>query len=90
MPTKPPHTNTAGQQLRLWRETRGLSRVYIANAMGVTVRTVAAWERMQSGIPSTQLARLAPILEIPLSRLVDPPEPAPCNPSAALGIALRE
>ncbi len=87
MTPNPLHTRTAGQQLRLWRETRGLSQTYIANAMGVTVRTVAAWERMQSGIPSTQLARLAPILEISLSRLVAPPEPAPGGLSAALAIA---
>lgn len=88
MPKAQNLTRAAGLQLRLWRETRQLTRAYIANAMGVTVRTVTAWERMQSTIPSTQLARLAPILEIPLSRLLEAPESATtATPPTALAFS---
>lgn len=63
-----------GQQVQRWRTIRGLSQDDVAHCMGVTLTTVIAWETLTTGIPLTQLVRLAAILNVPLTSLLNGPD----------------
>lgn len=63
-----------GQQVHYWRTMRNLSQDDIAHCLGVTRTTVVAWETLTTGIPLTQLVRLATILNVPLTHLLNGPD----------------
>jgi Zn-dependent peptidase ImmA (M78 family)/DNA-binding XRE family transcriptional regulator len=68
-----------GKRLGLARCRRGLTKVALANAAGLTARRIAAFEN-EGEVPSeTTLQALADVLDFPLSffALADPPVPEP-------------
>jgi transcriptional regulator with XRE-family HTH domain len=66
-----------GEAIRRLRETKGLTQLYIATAVGVTTDTISRWEnRRYPSIKQENAARLAEALEVPLSAILEeqPPE----------------
>ncbi|MGI6656340.1 MAG: helix-turn-helix transcriptional regulator [Desulfobulbus sp.] len=67
-----------GEKIRIIREQKGLTQLYLATVVGVTTDTISRWENRR--YPSVKLEnakKLAEALEVSLEELLDPdPEPA--------------
>jgi transcriptional regulator with XRE-family HTH domain len=60
-----------GGNLRIWRMTKGMSQVQLANRLGVTFQQVQKYEIGSNRIGSGRLVKAAGILGIPISALFD-------------------
>ena len=61
-----------GDKIRLVREERGLTQLYLATVVGVTTDTISRWEnRRYPSIKVENAKKLAEALEIPLEDLLD-------------------
>jgi len=61
-----------GEKIRLVREERGLTQLYLATVVGVTTDTISRWEnRRYPSIKVENAKKLAEALEIPLEDLLD-------------------
>jgi len=61
-----------GDKIRLVREERGLTQLYLATVVGVTTDTISRWEnRRYPSIKMENARKLAEALEIPLEDLLD-------------------
>ena len=69
---EPDGAATLGGRLRTAREARGWSVAQLAGRVGVTVTTVARWERDRSRPRLRQLEAVARALGLPLSWFGDP------------------
>ena len=79
-----------GQKLRLLREYRNYSQVYIADQLGITQNAYSRIENNQTRLTADRLSKLATILNVPLLELLsekepviqfsEPPSPAPAVP----------
>ena len=80
-----------GQKLRLLREYRNYSQVYIADQLGITQNAYSRIENNQTRLTADRLGKLAAILNVPILELLsekepviqfsDPPSPASAVPS---------
>jgi len=68
-----------GQRLRLERMTQKLSQTAIAKKLGLTFQQVQKYEKGVNRIGGGRLLQIAGILDIPVTRLLDPNTPK--NPS---------
>jgi transcriptional regulator with XRE-family HTH domain len=59
-----------GERLYRLREQRGLSQKLMAEKLGITQQSYAAWERRHTALRPAQLASLAKILECSVDELV--------------------
>jgi transcriptional regulator with XRE-family HTH domain len=65
-----------GEAIRRLRETKGLTQLYVATAVGVTTDTISRWEnRRYPSIKQENAARLAEALEVPVSAILDAQAP---------------
>lgn len=55
--------------MRLAREKKGLTQGAIAKEVGVTQKTVSAWENRRQPIPAERREALARLLDVPADRL---------------------
>ena len=61
-----------GEKIRLVREQKGLTQLYLATVVGVTTDTISRWEnRRYPSIKVENARKLAEALEIPLEELLD-------------------
>ena len=68
-----------GNKIRLLREQKELTQLYLATVVGVTTDTISRWEnRRYPSIKPENARKLAEALGVPLEELLDdgPPEPA--------------
>ncbi len=69
-PKHPPTLRLDGARLRRIREDRGLTQLYVAEAVGVTVETVSRWEnRPRPAVRRDNAEALARALGVPLDEL---------------------
>ena len=64
-----------GQKLRLLREYRNYSQVYIADQLGITQNAYSRIENNQTRLTAERLEKLAAILKVPLMELLSEKEP---------------
>ena len=64
-----------GQKLRLLREYRNYSQVYIADQLGITQNAYSRIENNQTRLTADRLEKLAAILNVPLMELLSEKEP---------------
>lgn len=64
-----------GQKLRLLREYRNYSQVYIADQLGITQNAYSRIENNQTRLTAERLEKLAAILNVPLMELLSEKEP---------------
>ncbi|HEY6899394.1 MAG TPA: helix-turn-helix transcriptional regulator [Puia sp.] len=64
-----------GQKLRLLREYRNYSQVYIADQLGITQNAYSRIENNQTRLTADRLGKLASILAVPLMELLSEKEP---------------
>ncbi|HTI90095.1 MAG TPA: helix-turn-helix transcriptional regulator [Puia sp.] len=64
-----------GQKLRLLREYRNYSQVYIADQLGITQNAYSRIENNQTRLTADRLSKLAGILNVPLLELLSEKEP---------------
>jgi len=64
-----------GQKLRLLREYRNYSQVYIADQLGITQNAYSRIENNQTRLTADRLEKLAEILNVPLLELLSEKEP---------------
>ena len=64
-----------GQKLRLLREYRNYSQVYIADQLGITQNAYSRIENNQTRLTADRLGKLAAILNVPLPELLSEKEP---------------
>lgn len=64
-----------GQKLRLLREYRNYSQVYIADQLGITQNAYSRIENNQTRLTADRLSKLATILNVPLLELLSEKEP---------------
>jgi transcriptional regulator with XRE-family HTH domain len=80
MALPPPTTPTLrlrGEAVRRLRETKGLTQLYVAEVVGVTVDTVSRWENNRtSAVKRENALALAQALEVPIEEIL-PREGAP-------------
>jgi transcriptional regulator with XRE-family HTH domain len=61
-----------GEAIRRLRETRGLTQLYVATAVGVTTDTISRWEnRRYPSIKKENAIKLAETLEVPLASILE-------------------
>lgn len=85
-----PMVNIDGAKIRLIREEKGLTQLYVATVVGVTTDTISRWEnRRYPTIKKENALKLAEALEAQMADIIDhgqpapPPEPPPaqaCEP----------
>jgi transcriptional regulator with XRE-family HTH domain len=66
---------TVGQNLRLYREDRGLSQEAFADVVGVHRTYLGGLERGERNITLRSLERIAEVLQLDPRRLLDEPSP---------------
>ena len=79
-----------GQRIAQARERRGISQYELADRMGVSQQSVAAWERKVSSIRSDTLTKLATLLEISADELLGLKPPRNSGPSGRVRHVFEE
>jgi transcriptional regulator with XRE-family HTH domain len=59
-----------GEEIKRLRKTKGLSRENLAGELGVTTKSVYAWERHNGGIQGRNAAKLATFFDVDVESLV--------------------
>jgi transcriptional regulator with XRE-family HTH domain len=67
-PSAEPRTEF-GQKLHAAREALGLSQTQVAEALGVTQKAYAVWERYPVALRPEQIEKLAAVLHVPVAHL---------------------
>ena len=76
-----------GEKIRLLREQKELTQLYLATVVGVTTDTISRWEnRRYPTIKMENARKLAEALEVPLEELLDgpPKDSLPIEPEGAI------
>ncbi len=73
-----------GERIAQARERRGISQYELADLMGVSQQSVAAWERKVSSIRSDTLIKLATVLQTSADELLGLKAPKNPGPSGRL------
>ena len=79
-----------GERIVRARERRGISQYELAELMGVSQQSVAAWERKVSSIRSDTLTKLVTLLEISADELLGLKAPRSSGPSGRLRQVFEE
>ena len=88
-PTKNKRTEL-GERIAQARERRGISQYELADLMGVSQQSVAAWERKVSSIRSDTLTKLATLLETSADELLGLKAPRNVGPTGRLRQVFEE
>ena len=70
-------TQDLGARIRAARQAAGLSQEKLAERLGLTRQAVTKWETGQSAPSTENLLRLAEVLGVPVSTLLDEAAPQP-------------
>jgi transcriptional regulator with XRE-family HTH domain len=70
-------TTTVGEQLYRLRTARGLSQDQLGRAVGVSGPTISFWERRKSRVDADVLARVAEVLDYPITAFYEGVEAEP-------------
>lgn len=62
--------NAIGENLQMYRERRGMTRADLADAIGVTSKSIGNWERGDRDPSTSYLSALAKVLEVSKSDLI--------------------
>lgn len=62
--------NAVGENIRIYRERRGMTRIDLADAMHVSPKTVGNWERGDRDPSSSYLSAIAKVLDVQKSDLI--------------------
>ena len=68
-------TETLGERIRAARQAAGLSQEKLAERLGLTRQAVTKWETGQSAPSTENLLRLAEVLGVPVTALLDASAP---------------
>ena len=68
-------TQTLGERIRAARQAAGLSQEKLAERLGLTRQAVTKWETGQSAPSTENLLRLAEVLGVPVTALLDASAP---------------
>jgi transcriptional regulator with XRE-family HTH domain len=60
-----------GQNIRIFRTAKGISQTELGNSVGVTFQQIQKYEHGANRVGSSRLARIAAVLEVPISRFFD-------------------
>ena len=60
-----------GQNIRIFRTANGISQTELGNAVGVTFQQIQKYEKGTNRVGSSRLAKIAAVLEVPISRFFD-------------------
>ena len=66
-----PVDKLVGQNIRIFRTAKGISQTELGNAVGVTFQQIQKYERGTNRVGSSRLAKIAAVLEVPISRFFD-------------------
>ncbi len=71
----PPTVNLDGSKVRQIRESKGLTQLYVATAVGVTTDTISRWEnRRYPTVKRENALKLAEILEVDITEILEAEE----------------
>ena len=62
--------NAIGENLQMYRERRGMTRADLADAIGVTSKSIGNWERGDRDPSTSYLSALAKVLEVSKADLI--------------------
>ncbi|OGQ96687.1 MAG: hypothetical protein A2521_07475 [Deltaproteobacteria bacterium RIFOXYD12_FULL_57_12] len=86
-----PMVKINGDKIRRLRETKGLTQLYLATAVGVTIETISRWEnRRYPTIKRDNALKLAEALEVVLDDILEQPHDEQKPEPAAAGEATPE
>ena len=73
MPPKPPNPIDihVGERVRMWRTERKISRITLAEAIGLTAQQIQKYEKGTHRIGASRLQQICSVLEIPVSFLFE-------------------
>ena len=66
-----PVDKLVGQNIRIFRTANGISQTELGNAVGVTFQQIQKYEKGTNRVGSSRLAKIAAVLEVPISRFFD-------------------
>jgi transcriptional regulator with XRE-family HTH domain len=57
-----------GQNIRIFRKTKGLSQTTLGNALGITFQQIQKYENGANRVGSGRLAKISKVLDVPIDR----------------------
>ena len=78
-----------GEELRKWREGRGMTQGQVAEAMGASRRSVVTWEKPGGRVPYGQLSALEKLMG-PAAVAPDPPPAVEIGPEQEMAALVGE
>ena len=60
-----------GKNIRIFRTAKGISQTVLGDAVGVTFQQIQKYENGMNRVGSSRLAKIATVLEVPISRFFD-------------------
>src|SRR5271165_4363752 len=66
-----PVDKLVGQNIRIFRNAKGISQTELGNAVGVTFQQIQKYENGVNRVSSSRLAKIAKVLSTPISSLFD-------------------
>lgn len=66
-----PVDKLVGQNIRIFRTAKGISQTELGEAVGVTFQQIQKYEKGANRVGSSRLAKIAKVLEVPISRFFD-------------------
>ena len=60
-----------GKNIRIFRTAKGISQTVLGDAVGVTFQQIQKYENGMNRVGSSRLAKIAAVLEVPISRFFD-------------------
>lgn len=66
-----PVDRLVGQNIRIFRAAKGLSQTELGTAVGVTFQQIQKYEKGVNRVGSSRLAKIAEVLNVPVSRFFD-------------------
>src|SRR5258708_12298781 len=83
-----PVDKLVGQNIRIFRTAKGISQTELGNSVGVTFQQIQKYEKGANRVGSSRLAKIAVVLQVPVSHFfdnsasaTDPPPPRPLAPN---------
>jgi len=84
-PKRPNDVDVAvGQNVRIWRMSRGMSQAQLANRLGVTFQQLQKYEVGANRIGTGRLVKVAAVLNVPIATLFDGADTDPTRSLLAL------
>lgn len=66
-----PVDRIVGQNIRIFRQAKGMSQMALGDALGLTFQQIQKYEKGVNRVGSSRLAQIAEVLGVPIARLFD-------------------